>query len=285
MAYRLEPRAVVRLVGEGALKFLHDVSTQDVSSLAPGDRTLLAFLTDKGRITAFARALVLDDSVLLDADAAAVGGLEAAMRHAVLAGVEVEVEALWPCIRFVGDLGDLLGITPAPRSVTTFGDVLCVRPSWGENGWDLLCHHLNGIEDRILGAGIAFGDGTDVEEFRIASGRPRFGVDVDAETLINETPLLVHAVSFAKGCYPGQESVARVHNLGRVNRTLRVLQTSARVQPGIEVRSGDEVVGAVTSAAHNHALAWIARGTDPGARVRVGDAEAVVTDAGWQADS
>jgi folate-binding protein YgfZ len=120
-----------------------------------------------------------------------------------------------------------------------------------------------------------------LEAARIAAGRPRFGADVVASTLVNETPLLSHGVSLTKGCYPGQESVARVHNLGRVRRMLRGLRSEGSLVVGAEVRADGAVAGTVTSAAPVAsggfaAIALLRSEVPPGAIVEVGGGPATV---------
>ena len=112
------------------------------------------------------------------------------------------------------------------------------------------------------------------EAARIAAGRPRFGIDVTPDMLVNETPLLSRAVSFTKGCYPGQESVARVRNLGRVRRRVVGLQLGAPAPPGTPLLAGDVDIGRLTSSAGLHAIAY-AR-ADIGDDATVGGAPAIV---------
>lgn len=108
------------------------------------------------------------------------------------------------------------------------------------------------------------------EALRIAAGRPRFGLDTDDRTIPNEVGLLGRAVHLDKGCYRGQETVARVHNLGRPPRRLVLLHLdgSADHLPahGTEILLGDKVVGTIGSSARHHefgpiALALVKRST------------------------
>ena len=108
------------------------------------------------------------------------------------------------------------------------------------------------------------------EALRIASGIPRFGLDTDERTIPNEVGLLGRAVHLDKGCYRGQETVARVHNLGRPPRRLVLLHLdgSADHLPahGTEILLGDKVVGTIGSSARHHefgpiALALVKRST------------------------
>jgi folate-binding protein YgfZ len=116
------------------------------------------------------------------------------------------------------------------------------------------------------------------ELVRIESGRPRHGLDFDAETIPQEAGLNERAVSFTKGCYVGQETVARLHYKGKPNRHLRGLKLSEPGQRGDAVMLGDREVGRIGSTAVSPvhgpiALALIRREAAPGAEVAVGEAE------------
>src|SRR5215208_519449 len=91
----------------------------------------------------------------------------------------------------------------------------------------------------------------ELERMRIEAGTPRFGREIDDRVLPAEAGLVERAVSFTKGCYPGQEPIARLHHRGHANRGLRVLriETDSPLPPDAEVRLGDKVVGRVTSSA------------------------------------
>ena len=117
------------------------------------------------------------------------------------------------------------------------------------------------------------------EIVRVESGRPRYGVDLDDGVIPQEAGLNERAVSFTKGCYVGQETVARLFYRGKPNRHLRGLRLSADAVPGDELRLGEKVVGklatvAVSPTHGSIALALVRREAEPGATVAVGDAAA-----------
>jgi folate-binding protein YgfZ len=110
----------------------------------------------------------------------------------------------------------------------------------------------------------------------VESGRPRLGLDFDSDTIPQEADLNERGVSFTKGCYVGQETVARLHYKGKPNRHLRGLRLSGPAQRGDELRLGERVVGSlgtvVDSPEHGPiALALVRREAEPGATVAVGD--------------
>jgi len=122
----------------------------------------------------------------------------------------------------------------------------------------------------------------ELEVARIEAGRPRFGPDISEEFLVNETPLLVHALSLTKGCYPGQESVAKVHNLGSVRRSIRSLRSDSVLMPAADIVVNGSVVGRVTSAAtlpdgSGVAIAVVRSEIEPGSGVDAGGVRAILS--------
>ena len=114
------------------------------------------------------------------------------------------------------------------------------------------------------------------EVLRVESGRPRFGREMTTATIPEEGGINERAVSFTKGCYIGQETVARLHYRGKPNRRLRGLRLSEPVEAGAPVRLGERELGLVGTAAISPsrgpiALAILRREAEPGARVEVGE--------------
>ena len=114
---------------------------------------------------------------------------------------------------------------------------IAIATVWGGDGYDELSRD----------GAVSPENAEEVERARIAGGRVRFGVDVTPAMILNETPLIDRAVSFTKGCYPGQETVAKIRNLGRPRRTFVVLEADAPIPHAAPV----------TSAAGNVALAFV----------------------------
>jgi folate-binding protein YgfZ len=108
----------------------------------------------------------------------------------------------------------------------------------------------------------------DVERARIEAGVPAWGAEIDDSILPAEAGLDRTHISFTKGCYPGQEPVARLHYRGHANRGLRVLRVDA--QPGAEIRHQGKVVGRVTSAVPGVALAYVREGVPRDAKLEIG---------------
>jgi len=100
-------------------------------------------------------------------------------------------------------------------------------------------------------------DEDEAEALRIRARTPRWGRELDGRVLPAEAGLDERAISFTKGCYPGQEPVARLRHRGHVNRSLRVLEVEGSVEPGAELRHEGTSVGRVTSVADGVALAFV----------------------------
>jgi len=100
-------------------------------------------------------------------------------------------------------------------------------------------------------------DADELERLRILAGRPRWGHEIDDRVLPAEAGLTETHVSFTKGCYPGQEPIARLHYRGKANRELRVLEVEGAPEPDTEVKAGAKVVGRVTSSVSGLALAYV----------------------------
>jgi tRNA-modifying protein YgfZ len=97
----------------------------------------------------------------------------------------------------------------------------------------------------------------ELERLRIEAGTPRWGREIDDRILPAEAGLTETHVSFSKGCYPGQEPIARLHYRGKANRRLRVLDVEGTPEPETEVLHGDKLVGRVTSSVPGRALAYV----------------------------
>ena len=142
----------------------------------------------------------------------------------------------------------------------------------GEGGIANADYGVPAIE--VLDADVdATGDADELERLRIEAGTPRWGSEIDDRILPAEAGLDERAISFDKGCYPGQEPIARLRHRGHVNRRLRVLDVAAAT-PGDEVLHGDKAVGRVTSAVPGVALAYVRTEVPDDAELTVGGAPA-----------
>lgn len=271
----VDPHQIVaRVEGARAGRMLNGLFSADLEALEPGDSTLSFVLTSKGRPVAVPRVIRLKDSFLLDVSRRAVPGL---LDHfsTYLPPRFASVTILEQAIR-----ASLLG--PGARDVAAGlsidGDHVRVqRPAEEGPGFDFYVLDGSGegtVESAALAAGGAVAEPGDHETWRIERGIPRFGVDITAENLPQETGLVARAVSFEKGCYTGQEVVARIHYRGQVNRHLRGLRLAAPdsdrpFSPGTELTLNGRPVGVVTSTCASPrfgpiALGYVRREVAPG---------------------
>jgi folate-binding protein YgfZ len=114
------------------------------------------------------------------------------------------------------------------------------------------------------------------ERWRIEARIPRWGRELDERVLPAEAGLEETHISFSKGCYPGQEPIARQHYRGKVNRRLRVLDVDGDVEPGDELTAEGKTVGRITSAVDGVALAYVRVEVPDGAELMIGGAHAKV---------
>jgi folate-binding protein YgfZ len=269
-------RGKLVLRGGEVVDFLQGQVTNDVEALASGHGCYAALLNHKGKFRSDMRLLRGEDFVWLDTEP---------VGHRPLA-YTVETYSLgrkvsWEDVTEERTILSLLG--PAAR------EKLDVAPPEEEHafvegehglyvatdlGVDVICAaaDADGVRDAL---GVEAVPEEAAECLRIESGRPRLGYDMDGDTIPQEAGVNERAVSFSKGCYVGQETVARLHYKGRPNRHLRGLKLSEPVERGAEVSLGERVVGRVGSTCVSPsfgpiALALVRREAAPGDTVSVG---------------
>jgi tRNA-modifying protein YgfZ len=273
-------RGKLRLVGGEAAEFLQGQVTNDVEGLAAGTGCYAALLSHKGKIQADMRVLRGDGWIWLDTEPGSEAGLERMVRtYGIGRDVRAEDETATHAIL------SLLG--PAARSALE-AEPAAEEHSFvaGEHGLyvathlgvDVICEASEADAVRVALEVEPVSEEA-AECLRIEAGRPRFGVDFDTETIPEEAGLNERAVSFTKGCYVGQETVARLHYKGKPNRHLRGLLLSEPATPGAELRLGDRAVGSLGSAAVSPVhgpigLALVRREAALGDRIAVGDSGA-----------
>jgi folate-binding protein YgfZ len=277
-------RAMFAVRGGEAADFLQGQVSNDVESLSPGQGCYATILNHKGKLRTDLRVLRGADFFWLDTDA--IG--HAVLRHMLdtyTLGRDVRSEDVGEShalLSLIGPATDDLIDPPPPAEEHSFVDSgagLWVRT---DLGIDLLCSTARAQE---LRAELGVEDVSEevAECLRIESGRPRLGLDMDAETIPQEAGINERAVDFEKGCYVGQETVARLHYKGKPNRHLRGLLLSEPAERRAEIVLGDKPVGRVGSACVSPrlgpiALALVRREAAPGDTVLVDGAEARVAE-------
>ena len=263
-------RGLLLVSGPEAAEYLQGQLTNDVEALGPGEAAYAALLDRKGRMQADMRVLRPGEEPDLWLDLEPTG-LEAARRHLGMYKIGREVEAADVSDDYV--LLSLIG----PRAVETARVAEAVTIRTGE-GADLIVPTASRepIRDALLAAGAVEVTPDAAEIVRIEAGRPRFGAEMGTETMPAEAGIVEQAVSFTKGCYIGQETVARLHYKGKPNRHLRGLRLSGPARQGEALRLDGKQVGSVGSAALSPALgpiglAIVRREAEPGATLAVGE--------------
>jgi tRNA-modifying protein YgfZ len=286
-------RGKLALTGSAAKEFLHGQVTQDITGLTPGHGCYAAFLTPKGKMLGDLRVLDTGTELLLDTERVALQALFNMIRRYSL-GYNVELhKRTLECglLSLIGPLADelitragaTLGAAEHDHVAAELGGV-AVRVIRTDGGVDLLfaAGDTEAVRAVLLDAGAAEITEAAAEVLRIERGRPRYGVDLDDSMIPQEAGLNQRAVSFTKGCYVGQETVARLHYRGKPNRQLQGLSSAEPLAVGTELTLEDRVVGMVTSSAssprHGHiGLALVRREAPAGAIVRAGaEHEAIV---------
>jgi folate-binding protein YgfZ len=270
-------RGKLTVRGADAADFLQGQVTNDVEALAPGEGCYAAMLSHKGKFRTDMRILRTDDGFWMDTEP--IGLVPARWTLETYAiGRDVQHEDV------TGRMAILSLVGPAAREAldvappeTEHGHVVGEHGRYvaTDLGVDVICER-DAAEAVKAALGVPEVGEEVAEVLRIESGRPRLGYDMDAETMPQEAGVHERAVSYTKGCYVGQETVARLYWKGKPNRHLRGLRLSEPVERGAELRLGEKVVGRVGSAcvspAHGPiALALVRREAEPGDTLAVGD--------------
>lgn len=279
-------RSVLRLTGKDPIGMLNAILTNEVPQDSDGGAYAL-LLNPKGRVQADLRVLKDGEDVLVDTEPE---GAEAAReilgRYAPFSRVKLEdLSGTWIVLGLYGpDAKDLLGGLElsehqTARTVAAGASVLVVGVSSPVAGYDLIlpAEDLAAVRDHLLGRGATRADHASYEAARIAAGIPRFGADVTPENFPGEAGVLDRAVSFQKGCYPGQETVARMRYRGHPNKTLhRLAVEGAAPEAGAPIYQEDKQVGEITGLSPLRtgdttlALGYLSRKTDPAAPLTSG---------------
>ena len=299
-------RKLLRLTGKDPVGMLNAVLTNDVPR--HGDRGIYAMLLDpKGRIQTDLRVVKAGDEILIDSEPEGAGAAkEILARYAPFSRVQLEVLSDWEVLGLYGPRAiDLLGNPDLAEHQTTRAEiggtsVLVVGVAVPIGGYDLIGspEALAAAGEHLTEAGARTARTDAYETARIEAGVPRFGADITPENFPGESEnSLQRAVSFGKGCYPGQETVARMHYRGSPNKKLyRFELEPGPMEPpeaGDEILQGEKklvdpissvnVVGRLTSVAPAqvdgkiYALGYLARKADLDAPLQAEDAKVLAS--------
>jgi folate-binding protein YgfZ len=277
-------RGKLALTGAEAKSFLQGQVSNDVESLTPGHGCYAAFLTPKGKMLGDLRILDTGEELLLDTERSTLQELFNMIRRFNV-GYAVELHKrtlergvlslIGPGAATVAGAERLPETEHAHRAGEVGG--VSVRMIRTDLGVDLLCKGQSTAQlaQALQSAGAVPVPETVAECRRVETGRPRYGLDLDDSVIPQEADLNHRAVSFTKGCYVGQETVARLFYRGKPNRQLRGVRLAAPAETGAEIGFGEKVVGRLGSVAESPALGHLAlalvrREAPPGSHVSVG---------------
>lgn len=279
-------RGKFSLTGTETLEFLQGQLTNDVEALTPGQGCYAALLDHKGKIQADMRVLRLADSVWIDCEEIGRPVLAKTIRMYSLGrdvhGDDVTDERA--ILSLIGpEARPALDVAPPAEEHASVEGRHGIYVAT-DLGVDVICA-TSEVESVREALGVEPASEEAAECLRIESGRPRHGLDLTSATIPQEAGINERAVSFTKGCYVGQETVARLYYKGKPNRFLRGLLLAAPVEPGATITFGEREMGSIGSACTSPsygpiALALIRREAAPGDTVTVGDngVEAEVVD-------
>ena len=295
----LSSRGRILVGGSEAVIFLNGLITNDIKNLARDSWMLAAFANVQGRLLATVRIIPREDGFLMDTSEATREKVIGLLGRFVLAGdfrvsdltneiAAVSIQGPRAAQVVANVFGDDAAALPRQQVMTTrfAGSRLAmIRATWSaEDGFDLFIETgaAAQLRESLRSAGSVAVDESTAETLRIEAGIARYGIDMDETTIVTETNL-DDAVSFAKGCYIGQEIIVRIKHRGHVAKKLTglLMETSAEIQSGAKIFSADgPEIGRITSSAFSPRLdQTIALGyvkydyLTPGTTVRIGDGQ------------
>jgi folate-binding protein YgfZ len=265
------PRDIVRASGPEAASFLHGQLSQDVEGLLFGHSAWSFVLQPQGKVEGFLRITRLaDHDFLLDTEGGWGEAMVARLERFKLR-TKIDLDPLpWRCLAVRGPQAHAVAPGVGDAGAIDAGGSIAVAADWpGLPGVDII-----GAEP-YLPDGVRRCSREGYENIRIEAGIPALGRELTESTIPQESGLVDRAVSFTKGCYTGQELVARIDSRGHVNRHLRGIVVGENVIPpvGAEMVTGDKTVGELTSVGESLdrrapvALAYVRREVEPPADV------------------
>jgi folate-binding protein YgfZ len=261
-------RGKLRFTGPQRAWFLHQILTQAFEDMRPGEARDAAKLTAHGRMTGFMEFLATDEALLCHFEPELRETLpEEIARYVFATQVTIDdVTDEFALLLVAGEGWQVAAADAAPgrahQSTRTLGS-----PA----GYIWVPIAEKGTVLEALGrTGARSVDEQELERIRVSNGVPRWGREMDSKTFPQEAGIDSFAVHYDKGCYVGQEAMAKIHFRGKVNRRLARLSGQG-LTPGVEIMSDGSKVGLVTSAAGHRALGMIRYTIEPGTELDVGD--------------
>lgn len=235
----LSPRGLLQLTGKDRAKFLHNFCTQEIKALTPGQSAEAFVTTIQGKVLAHVFVFVDENAIWLEASAEREAALEKHLnKYIITEDVQVTSRSAEFAILYLAgptlkETLSKIGVSlPADPRVGSFaaatdaGEFLLHRVPWtSAEGWELLVpvSKVQVVWERLIASGATPIGWQTFSLLRIQAGTPWDGVDMTPEQLAPEAARTVRAISYRKGCYLGQEPIARIDSMGHVNQELRVL--------------------------------------------------------------
>lgn len=279
----LSARSRLCLLGDDAAGFLHGQVTNDVAGLAPFTGCYAALVDAKGKMQSDLFAYRLAEEILIDFELGYAEAVQSRLEKFIITE-DVEIADAAPHFGLLSIQGPqapeamAAAGMPAPDvelAIETTADEIYVinNPRLGTSGFDLFVPTEVVDETiKLVSKNAPLCPETAFDKARVLATIPRFGVDLTEENLPPEGGLEPRAISYSKGCYIGQEVIARIRTYGQVRQTLRGLRIGAAVDEGDAVFSGEKKVGKISSVVTepDFALGMIARAAnEPGTSLRV----------------
>jgi folate-binding protein YgfZ len=267
-------RGKLRFTGEQRAWFLHQILTQAFEDIKPGESREAAMITAHGRMTGYLEALATQEAIVAHFEPELKETFPEAIRRYIFA-TRVEVQ----------DVSDELGLVlvagegwrecaqatvAVPRIHETHSLGIPAGYAWVDR--DYVADALTNLQQ----AGARPTTEEELEAIRIERGVPRWGNEMDSKTFPQEAGIDELAVHYDKGCYLGQEAMAKIHFRGKVNRRVVKLEAEAPLKTGTELSLDEKKVGNVTSAINDRGLALVSHTIEPGTQLAAGDVRAKV---------
>ncbi len=262
-------RAKLRVTGEQRAWFLHQVLTQAFEDVQPGDARDAAMITAHGRMSGYVETLATQESIYCHCEPDLRDTLPDLIRSYVFA-TRAEIDDVTDEFGLVLIAGDgwrdsIQESVPVPRIHPTRSLGIPAGYVWLDRPY--VADILSAL--RSEGADVATEE--ELEAIRISNGVPRWGAEMDTKTFPQEVGIDAYAVHFDKGCYLGQEAMAKINFRGKVNRRLARVELDGELEPGSTLELDDKKVGAITSVTDHVGLALIKYDIDAGTLLRSGE--------------
>lgn len=273
-------RSRLVLTGADRVRLLNGQVTNNVKDLPPGEGCYAALVTNKGKMQSDLNIYILPEEILLDFEPGLADAITERFNKFIIADdvqvvdaaphyglLSVQGPRAWAVVEKLG-LNFLMPAKPFHSSSVkdeTLGELYCMnQPRTGTNGFDIFtpANSLAAVADKLAAAAKELKGSPcgwcALETARIEAGIPRFGMEMDETNLAPEAGIEARAISYTKGCYIGQEVIARIRTYGQVAKALRGLRLANSLpelpRKGDKLFLDDKDVGYVCSAIHSPTL-------------------------------